>query len=216
MALRELVGKLELKNVADMSKLKMVYFYVSLSILSATLGLLIGLPFASYISLWVFILLFIIEIGTLIYFMYNKNVYTLSLFAFLSGVVLIPLINTLITVGLTYIIFQALLGTGVIVALLTYYAFTTKNNYIKFSNILFYVLIAIIIVSIINIFLGNSVLHLIISIASMVLFSFFIIIDTQEALYTDIEPLDAACSLYIDILNLFVSLLNILSFFEKD
>jgi FtsH-binding integral membrane protein len=50
----------------------------------------------------------------------------------------------------------------------------------------------------------------------MILFSFFIIVNTQEVLYTDIEPLDAACSLYLDILNMFIALLNILTSFSKD
>ena len=55
-----------------------------------------------------------------------------------------------------------------------------------------------------------------ISSIAVVLFSFYIIVDTQEVLYTDIEPIDAAMNIYLDILNIFVSLLNILGILEKD
>ena len=69
---------------------------------------------------------------------------------------------------------------------------------------------------ILNIFFGNSIFSLIISSITVVLFSFYIIVHTQEVLYTDIEPLDAAMNIYLDILNIFVSLLNILGILEKD
>ena len=44
----------------------------------------------------------------------------------------------------------------------------------------------------------------------------FTIHDTQQVLYTDIDPLDAAMGLYLSILNLFVSLLQILGIISSD
>jgi modulator of FtsH protease len=96
------------------------------------------------------------------------------------------------------------------------YTLTTKKDYMSLNTILIYILIGVIVISLINLFIGNSILNLIISVVVMILFSFFIIVNTQEVLYTDIEPLDAACSLYLDILNMFIALLNILTSFSKD
>ncbi len=207
---------IEFGSAANLAKLRATYIYVGLGILLATIGLIMALPFAKELGMMGWIILSVLEFGALFLFMYKKNIVTYSLFTFLTGVTLFPIISSLISMNLSYIILQALIGTLIIVGLLTFYTLTTTKNFMNMKTILLYILIGIIVIAVINIFLGNSILSLIISIVVMVVFSFFIIIDTQEVLYTDVEPLDAACSLYLSILNMFVALLNILSFFEKD
>ena len=64
----------------------------------------------------------------------------------------------------------------------------------------------------INIFIGNSMFALGISCVSAILFSAYILYDTQQIVRGNVDsPIMAAVALYIDILNLFVSLLHILS-----
>ncbi len=216
MKILDKLGDIEIGSVANMQKLKITYMYVALGIMLATFGLGIGLAIFPQMGGWTFAGLFILEIAVLIYFMFKKDVLSYSLFTFLTGLTLVPVIGSLIGAGLVGIIFQAFIGTLIIVALLTFYTLTTRKNYLAFRDILFYILIGVVVISLINLFLGNSILSLIISIVVMVLFSFFIIVDTQEVLYTDIDPLMAACSLYLNILNMFIALLNILTSLSKD
>ena len=207
---------IEFSGTANLAKLKLTYMYVALGIFCAIIGLSIALPYASVFSTGVFIGIVILEFAALFLFMFKKNVFTYSTFTFLTGVTLVPVISSLLTAGASGIILQAFVGTLLIVCLLTMYTLTTKKDYMSLNTILIYILIGVIVISLINLFIGNSILNLIISVVVMILFSFFIIVNTQEVLYTDIEPLDAACSIYLDILNMFIALLNILTSFSKD
>ncbi len=207
----------KLDNISDsgMERLKKTYAYVFLGILMATIGSGLLLVMGIKMSLITWIILIAFEFGALFWFIFKKNILSYSTFTFLTGVSLVPMLGSFIDSGNGFIIIQALISTTVITGLLTIYAATTKKNYLKFSTILFYILIGIIVLLIINIFIGSSLFSLFISIVVVILFSFYIVLDTQTALYTDEDPLMIACNLYLDILNIFVSLLNILSY-DKD
>lgn len=199
-----------------MQRLRETYKFVFLGIFTCIMGCIVGLPYAANISTAGWIGFIILEFAVLFLFMFKKNVLTYSLFTLISGITLIPVIGSLLGANLGYVVIQALVGTLSIVGLLTFYTLTTKKDYMQFSTILFYILIGVIILSILNIFFGNSIFSLLISAVTVVLFSFYIVVNTQEVLYTDIEPLDASMNIYLDILNIFVSLLNILGILEKD
>ena len=211
MKILDRLGDIEVGSVANMQKLKVTYVYVAMGIMLATFGLGLGLQLLPQMGMGTFIAIVLVEFTVLFWFMFKKDVVSYSLFMFLTGLTLVPVIGSLISAGMISVIIQAMVGTLVIVVLMTFYTLTTKKNFLSFRTILFYILLGLIVVSLINILLGNSILSLIISIVAVALFSIFIIVDTQEVLYTDIEPLVAACSLYLNILNIFVSLLNILS-----
>lgn len=205
------LNKLGSISASGMTKLRVTYMYVFLGILVATIGAGIGIAMYKEITGLVFFLLVALEFGVLFWFIYKKSLLSYNVFTFLTGLTLAPLLGHLIISGQTSAIFQALLGTGIVVGGLTAYTLTTKNDFMQYSTIMFWILLALVIVSLVNLFLGSSLLALVISWISIVVFSIYIIIDTQQVLYTDIEPLDAAMNLYLDILNIFVSLLNILS-----
>ena len=203
-------------NSSGMQRLRETYKFVFLGIFTCIMGCIIGLPYASHMSTAVWIGFIILEFAALFLFMFKKNALTYALFTLISGITLIPIISSFLGANLGYVVIQALVGTLSIVGLLTLYTLSTKKDYMQYSTILFYILIGIIILMILNIFFGNSIFSLIISSITVVLFSFYIIVHTQEVLYTNIEPIDAAMNLYLDILNIFVSLLNILGILEKD
>lgn len=203
-------------NSSGMQRLRETYKFVFLGIFTCIMGCIVGLPYASHMSTTVWIGFVVLEFAALFLFMFKKNALTYALFTLISGITLIPVISSFLGANLGYVVIQALVGTASIVGLLTMYTLTTKKDYLQYGTILFYILIGIIILMILNIFFGNSIFSLIISSITVVLFSFYIIVHTQEVLYTDIEPLDAAMNLYLDILNIFVSLLNILGILEKD
>lgn len=204
-------------DVNGMAKLKTTYLFVFFGVLTAMLGATLMFPYASMITGWPFWGIVILEFIVLFAFMWKTHLVTYLVFTTLTGITLIPILAHFVNAGMSGVVLQALVGTTVITGLLTLYASTTTKNYLSMGQILFYILIGVVVVSLVNIFIGSSILSLIISIVTMVLFSFFIIYDTQQVLYTDIDPLNAAMNLYLDILNLFSSLLQILGIFgDKD
>lgn len=203
-------------SIYSMNRLKTTYKYVFYGILTAMLGAFLLFPYAASITGFTFFGLVIAEIAILIWFMFRKNIGTYLLFTLFTGMTLVPILAKFINAGAADVIVLALVGTAVLTGGLTYYAGSTTKNFLSMGQILFYILIGVVIMGLVNIFIGSSVLAMLLSIVTMVLFSFFIIHDTQQVLYTDIEPLDAAMGLYLSILNLFVSLLQILGIINGD
>lgn len=203
-------------SVYNMHRLKETYKYVFYGILTAMLGAFLLFPYAASITGLTFWGLVIAEIAILIWFMFRKNIGTYLLFTLFTGMTLVPILAQFVNAGAADVIVLALVGTAILTGGLTYYAGSTTKNFLSMGQILFYILIGVVIMGLVNIFIGSSILALFLSIVTMILFSFFIIHDTQQVLYTDIEPLDAAMGLYLSILNLFVSLLQILGNINSD
>ena len=203
-------------SVYNMHKLKETYKYVFYGILTAMLGAFLLFPYAASITGITFWGLVIAEIAILIWFLFRKNIGTYLLFTLFTGMTLVPILAQFVNAGAADVIVLALVGTAILTGGLTYYAGSTTKNFLSMGQILFYILIGVVIMGLVNIFIGSSILALLLSIVTMILFSFFIIHDTQQVLYTDIEPLDAAMGLYLSILNLFVSLLQILGIINSN
>ena len=203
-------------SVYNMHRLKETYKYVFYGILTAMLGAFLLFPYAASITGLTFWGLVIAEIAILIWFLFRKNIGTYLLFTLFTGMTLVPILAQFVNAGAADVIVLALVGTAILTGGLTYYAGSTTKNFLSMGQILFYILIGVVIMGLVNIFIGSSILALFLSIVTMILFSFFIIHDTQQVLYTDIEPLDAAMGLYLSILNLFVSLLQILGIINGD
>ena len=92
------------------------------------------------------------------------------------------------------------------------WAWTTKRNLSFLGPILFIGLLAVIVASIFSLFFATGPLSFIIALVSVGLFSGFIVYDVQRIKFTE-DTLSAAIlltvSLYLDILNLFLSLLHL-------
>ena len=115
------------------------------------------------------------------------------------------------------------LSAALMFALLAIYGYTTKNDLSSFGKILIFALIAIIIMSIINIFVKSSGLDLFLCIVSILVFLGLTAWDMNnlKALYnyyaSDEKELSkiaiyGALDLYLDFVNIF---LNLLSLFGK-
>lgn len=98
--------------------------------------------------------------------------------------------------------------------------YTTKQDLTKFGSILFMALIGIIIASVVNMFLGNSMLDLIISCVGVLVFTGLTAYDVQKlkrigagAEYgsesTNKLAIMGALNLYLDFVNLFMMLLRL-------
>jgi FtsH-binding integral membrane protein len=115
-------------------------------------------------------------------------------------------------------IFTAFMGAAVLFGVMSMYGYFTKTDLSGIGNMCFVALIAIIIASIINIFIGSTVMQMIISAIAIIVFLGFTAYDTQtirEAVSVDdgnnvsTEVL-GALNLYLDFINLFVNLLQII------
>ncbi|MGL2746713.1 Bax inhibitor-1/YccA family protein [Helicobacter pylori] len=201
------------------SFVKTTYKFFAGSLLLATIGALLGLMnFQAVVQYkWVF---FIAEIAALFGLMFSKskpglNLFMLFAFTSLSGVTLVPLLGMVIAKAGLGAIWQALGMTTIVFGLMSVYALKTKNDLANMGKMLFIALIVVVVCSLINLFLGSPMFQVVIAGASAVLFSLYVAYDTQnivKGMYD--SPIDAAVSLYLDFLNVFISILQIIGIFS--
>ncbi len=201
------------------SFVKTTYKFFAGSLLLATIGALLGLMnFQVVVQYkWVF---FIAEIAALFGLMFSKskpglNLFMLFAFTSLSGVTLVPLLGMVIAKAGLGAVWQALGMTTIVFGLMSVYALKTKNDLANMGKMLFIALIVVLVCSLINLFLGSPMFQVVIAGASAILFSLYIAYDTQnivKGMYD--SPIDAAVSLYLDFLNVFISILQIIGIFS--
>lgn len=195
---------------------KQTYQLLAASLLAATAGAYIGTNSASLLSGGAYWIAVIAEFACLFGLMYARKNAKLALillfaFTFISGLVLGPTLARYIGAGMGNVITQAFLMTTVAFGGLSVFAMNTKRDFSAMGKFLFIALIVIVVASLINIFVGSSMLSLALSGAGALIFSAYILYDTQNIIRGAYDsPVLAAVSLYLDILNLFISLLHIL------
>lgn len=203
-----------------MSFLKATYQLFAGSLLAATAGAYIGLDMVSTIASWYWGLV-ILEFVLLfaLYAVKDKpgiNLAVLFGFTFVSGLTITPLLSSVFMLpGGASIVAQAFLMTSVAFGGISMFALTTKRDYSSMGKMLFIALIVMVVASLLNIFLGSPVLQLAIAGVGAILFSAFILYDTQQIIKGGFStPVEAAIALYLDFFNLFISLLQILAAFS--
>jgi len=123
------------------------------------------------------------------------------------------------TIGVTVsffsqkIVVEALILTLCVMVALTAYTYQTKRDFSSMHSALLAGLIILIIGGFLEIFIQSSVFELVISFGGALLFSLFVIFDTQMIMQTVSaeEYILATITLYLDILNLFLYILRILN-----
>jgi modulator of FtsH protease len=136
----------------------------------------------------------------------------------LLGLGLGPLLNLYLHMSNgSEIIGLAMGGTGAIFLSLSGYALTTRRNFSFMGGFLFTGIIVLLLAMLANVFLELPALQLAISAAVILVMSGFILYNTSQMIH---EPntnyLLMTVSLYLNILNIFVSLLNILGALSGD
>ena len=113
-------------------------------------------------------------------------------------------------------IVSAFMGAAVLFATMSGYGYFTKRSLESVGQFMFIGLIAIIIASIINIFVGSSVATMVISALAIIIFLGLTAHDTQQIrqMVSVEEPdnnveLMGALTLYMDFINLFLNLLQL-------
>ena len=204
------------------SFVKETYKLFAASMMAGAVGAYVGVPMAAAIHAY-FWPLFALEIGLLIGLQFVKHKQGINLavmfgFVFMTGLMLAPLLSrTLGMSGGATIIGNAFAMTSVVFGAMSFFAIKSTKDFTGYGKPLMIALLVIIGFSILNIFIGNPMLHVIISGAVVVLFSILVIYDTQNIMQGAYEtPIDGAIALYLDFLNIFTALLQLFGIFGSD
>jgi len=208
---------------ASVSFMKKTYQLLAASMIAAAAGAYATMPYAEIVMQYKWII-FGAELLILFFGLRmtrghaGANLAMLFAFTFLTGVSLVPLLASLIGMGQGAMIGNAFLMTSVLFGALSLFAINSKSDFSSWGKPLFITLIVVIIASLVNYFLLQSpMMHIIITAGILLLFSIFTIYDTQNIANGAYDsPVDAAVSLYIDFLNMFTAMLQLLGIFGGD
>lgn len=200
-----------------------VYGYMALAtVISMLVSAFVGLSpqlvefFFTGVMHWVVIFAPLVSVFLLVPFM-NTNpprtlaVLALSAFAALMGLSF-AVIFAVYTMGS---IVSAFMAAAVLFTVMGFYGYFTKRDLTSIGQFLFVGLIAIVIASIINIFIGSTVMQMVISALAVIIFLGLTAYDTQkirEVVTYETNPsaeVMGALTLYLDFINLFLSLLQL-------
>lgn len=145
---------------------------------------------------------------------FNKEQLKVFLWAF-SGLMGLSFATIFVIYTLGSIV-SAFMGAAILFATMSFYGYFTKRSLESFGQFLFVGLIAIVIASVVNIFIGSSVMATVISALAILIFLGLTAYDTQrirELVSTDEgdgrEEVLGALTLYLNFINIFISLLQL-------
>ena len=173
-------------------------------------------------------ILFFIAIGLEFFLVYRITRYVMSMsvnmatasfifYSALNGFTLSGLFYTYTTESLT----TTFLITASIFGFMAFYGYTTKRDLTSMGNFMYMGLFGIIIASVVNIFLASPMIYFITSIIGVIVFTGLTAYDIQKILKMNIignagtdedtkEAILGALVLYLDFINLFISLIRLL------
>jgi hypothetical protein len=112
-------------------------------------------------------------------------------------------------------IVSAFMGAAILFGVMSGYGYFTKRSLDSVGRFMFVGLIAIIIASIVNIFIGSTVMQMVISALAIIIFLGLTAYDTQKIREelsvetSDSAEVRGALTLYMDFINLFLNLLQL-------
>jgi modulator of FtsH protease len=212
---------------AQGSVLRNTYLLLALTLLPTIAGAVIGMKWGAAGLFNSKLIGFIVFLGVAWGFMYAiekyKNsaagVYILLGFTFFMGIMLSGILTRIMAFSNgADLIVMAIGGTSLILFCLGAIAATSKRDFSSYGKWAFIALLVIIAASIANIFLKMPLLHVVISIAAMIVFSAFLVYDVQKVVNGgESNYISATLSIYLDVYNIFTNMLSLLGLgFGKD
>jgi FtsH-binding integral membrane protein len=145
---------------------------------------------------------------------FSKSMLQLFLYGF-AGLMGLSFATIFVVYNLGSIV-SAFMGAAVLFGTMSFYGYFTKKDLSGVGSFMFVGLIAIIIASVINIFIGSTVFQMVISAIGIIVFLGLTAYDTQKIRKlvsvsgdTGKEEVMGALSLYLDFINLFLMLLQL-------
>ena len=200
--------------------IKKVYSLLAMSMGSAAVGAYLGSGPLLLLVAPNMMLFFILQIALIFFASFaarkpGLNMVALFSFTTVSGLTLGPL---LYQVGPS-IAAEAFALTAITFAGLSMYVVYSKKDFSFMSGFLMTGLIVLVVGGLLNMFfIQSGMMHFVMSGASVLLFSGFILYDTSNILryYGTDEHVSATLALYLDVLNLFIALLSILGIMGRE
>ncbi len=148
----------------------------------------------------------------------GKGIIATFVFTALLGAALGPMLQYYLALpNGPSLVMQALGGTAVVFFALSGYALTTRKDFSFMGGFLMVGLVVILMASLVNIFTQVPAVSLAISSAAVLIMSGLILFDTSRIIHGgETNYIRATVALYLDIYNLFVHLLHLLTAFGGD
>lgn len=141
-------------------------------------------------------------------------------FAFISGITTYPIVAYYLATSGAKVVLSAFTATLVIFAVMSFVGTKTKKDLSFLSGILMTALLALVVIGLINIFSPFSSTALFVaSIIGTVVFSLYIMFDfnrMKRMEFTEEAVPMLALSLFLDFINLFLELLRLIGFLNRD
>ncbi|MES2260492.1 MAG: Bax inhibitor-1/YccA family protein [Pseudomonadota bacterium] len=198
--------------------LRNTYWLLALSMIPTVLGAIAGVVFQVPVPRgFIGLLLFMgIAYGFIYGIEKNKNsgigVGLLLGFTFFMGLMLTPLLTR--TLGFSNgasLIMMAFGGTATVFAVLASIATVSKRDFSAMGKWLFAGVIVLLLAGVANVFFQMTALHIVISVMAIAIFSAYILYDVQQIVNGgETNYISATLSLYLDVYNIFTSLLSLL------
>jgi len=200
--------------------IKKVYSLLAMSMGTAAIGAYLGSGPLLLLVAPNMMLFFILQIALIFFASFaarkpGLNMVALFSFTTVSGLTLGPL---LYQVGPS-IAAEAFALTAITFAGLSMYVVFSKKDFSFMSGFLMTGLIVLVVGGLLNMFfIQSGMMHFVMSGASVLLFSGFILYDTSNIMryYGTDEYVSATLALYLDVLNLFIALLSILGIMSDE
>ncbi|WP_051654713.1 Bax inhibitor-1 family protein [Persephonella sp. IF05-L8] len=213
------------QQIEKSNLLAKTYMLLTLGFLTMAAGTIVGLQFIpQMLSLgkWgLLIVSLLATIGTMLLALFNQRntlgyVFFL-LFTFTIGFFDAPAIAVIFSSPALIEIFkQAFVITAVVTGSLTAYVFITKKDFSFLGGFLFTGLIIVVVMAVISLFWHNTTLEFVISGMGALVFSGFILYDTSRLIYEKSTAVEIAIALFLDIINLFWSIFNLLNILKGE
>jgi len=208
-------------QVARNNVLRNTYWLLALSMIPTVLGAYIGVSFNLMASIGGlgFLAFMLVAFGFIFAIEKYKNsavgLGLLLAFTFIMGLMLTPLLQHTLGYGNGgTLIMTAFGGTACVFAVMASIATTSKRDFSGMGSWLMAGVIVLILAGIANIFLQMSVLSIVISVLAIGIFSAFILFDVQRIVNGgETNYITATLSIYLDVYNIFTSLLRLLGIF---
>jgi len=205
--------------------LRNTYWLLALSMLPTVLGAWIGVSTGIMASMGMGLSMIVFMVGAfgLMYVVEktkdsSTGVYALLAFTFFMGLMLSRLLAAILGFkNGSSLIMTAFGGTGAIFFAMATMATVVKRDLSSLSKFLFVGVIILLVAGIANIFLQSSALMLTLMVVSMAVFSAFMLVDIKRVIDGgETNYISATLAIYLDLYNVFQSLLSLLGIFGGD
>lgn len=149
----------------------------------------------------------------------NSGLGIVFLFALtgLLGFYISHALNVYVSYGMGSVVVKALVGSAIIFFALSAYVLMSGKNFSFLGGFLFVGMIVAFLAGLGAMFFGMPALSVVVSAAFLLIFSGYVLYDTSNIIHgEETNYITATLDLFMNIFNIFVSLLNLLGAFSRD